>query len=373
MARSVAFKCTFNDGGSGEFVGLQGTCSRDLMVLNVQTHVWCSQPNNRCMQFVESGMRGQKPEYPCMESELFDFWRFNGGTWHNGPRRGHQIPITDTAIGKIVILTTRKPNTEERDRKIIGAYEIAGIDAESNLIAHPQFRIRLLASDAERLEFWRYYRNSAGAKPFWGTILFRYLDDSSVHRILVDMAEVVGEKTREKVDSMIERHFRNSPAPPAAGALSFSDSLRHAAAIARKYPGGEGPFHKELKEWIAKHPDAIGLPHETQAAVEHDFVSGDCVDIAFSAPNGNKTVVEIETTQPLPGAHQAIKYRALMAAEMGWPLSSPRVAAILVAWDFAEAELKFCRKYAISPWCCRAGQMGACAGIHSKRTDNNLT
>src|ERR1700676_2416795 len=103
MAGSVAFKCTYNDGDSSEYVGLRGTCSRDLIVHNVQKHVWCGQPENPCRQFYDAGMKGTKPLFPCMESELFEYWRFNGGTWHNGPRKGESIPIREAEVGKIVI------------------------------------------------------------------------------------------------------------------------------------------------------------------------------------------------------------------------------------------------------------------------------
>src|SRR5271157_3275492 len=109
MPQSVAFKCTYNDGDSGEYVGLSSTCSRDLIVHNVMNHVWCGQPQNACRQFYEAGMKGDKPEYPCLESELFSKWQFNGGEWHNGPRRGQAIPVRYTTVGQIAILTTRKP------------------------------------------------------------------------------------------------------------------------------------------------------------------------------------------------------------------------------------------------------------------------
>ena len=143
MSRSVAFKCTYNDGNHGEYVGLRGTCSRDLIVHNVNHHVWCGAADNECRQFYEAGMRGRKPSFPCMESELFEKWRFNGGAWHNGRRSGEQIPVRYAGVGKIASLTTRKPDVEEKDRKIIGAYEIGDIDNEGNLNAHPDYRIRL--------------------------------------------------------------------------------------------------------------------------------------------------------------------------------------------------------------------------------------
>jgi len=43
MPQSLAFKCTYNDGDSEEFVGLRGTCSLDLIAFNVENHVWCMQ------------------------------------------------------------------------------------------------------------------------------------------------------------------------------------------------------------------------------------------------------------------------------------------------------------------------------------------
>jgi hypothetical protein len=361
MPRSLAFKCTYNDGDSGEYVGLRGTCSRDLIVHNVQNHVWCSQPENDCRKFYEAGMQGKKPEFPCMESELFEFWQFNGGAWHHGPRKGKPIPVQDAGIGEIVILTTRKPETEERERRIIGAYEIGKID-EGNLVAHPDFRIRLRNTEAEQLSFWRYYRNGESSNPFWGTMLFRYLEDGQVHRILTDVATVVGESaSKEVVDQLIERKFGGQEPPPAAGALTRGASVEKKVALSRKYPGGEGPEHRALKHWIADNPSSIGLPADSKKSVEHLFESGDCVDIAFSLPNGDCAAVEIETTQPFPGAHQAIKYRALLAAQRNWNLDSRRVTGILVAWAFSSADLTFCKKYGLQAWTCRKGEAGTMA------------
>jgi len=269
------------------------------------------------------------------------------------------IPVTDTAVGKIAILTTRKRDAHERSRKIIGLYEIGTIDADHNLIAHPDFRLRLRSFDADRFNFWTYYRNTSDRDPFWGTLLFRYLEDGQVHRILADVSETVGDSSaREIVDRLIKRHFGSGPAPSAVGALTAKTPVRKLAAIARKYPGGEGAEHKLLKEWIAAHPEAIGLASNAVPDVEHDFASGDCVDIAFNFPDGTRAVVEIETTQPFPGAHQVIKYRALMAAENGWRLNSPKVKGTLVAWDFTSSEISFCKKYGISVFKCRKGEVG---------------
>jgi hypothetical protein len=242
MSRSVAFKCTYNDGGGGEYVGLCGTCSRDLIVHNVMNHVWCGQPQNACRKFDEAGMRGDKPEFPCLESELFSKWQFNGGEWHHGPRKGQAIPVRETAVGKIAILTTRKPGEEESQRKIIGLYEIGELGSEGNLKAHPDFKIRLRIDEANQLQFWRYYRNELSDSAFWGTMLFRYLTDGQVHSILGDAMAVVGDSwSKETIFSLIQRHFGQSEPPIPNGVLAQKDSIQKRVALARKYPGGEGP------------------------------------------------------------------------------------------------------------------------------------
>ena len=122
MARSVAFKCTFNDGSrldppGSNFVGFRGTCSLDLIAHNVRTHVWCSHPDNQCRRFADVGMHGRLPEYPCLESGLFENWTFNSGMYHHGSHERELIPINDTAPGKIVILTTRRPGQTEAERE----------------------------------------------------------------------------------------------------------------------------------------------------------------------------------------------------------------------------------------------------------------
>jgi hypothetical protein len=304
-------------------------------------------------------MQGEKPSFPCMESELFELWRFNGGAWHHGPRAGNAIPVSDAGVGEVVILTTRKQGAQEKNRKIIGAYEIGDIDTDGNLNAHAKYRIRLRSAEAEQLDFWRYYKNIDSDAPFWGTMLFRYLDKGQVHRILADIATTVGDSgSKEIVRRLIERKFGDKEAPQAVGALTGDASVAKKVALAHKYPGGEGPEHLALKHWIAENPSSVGLPSTSKPKIEHLFKSGDCVDIAFKLPNGDWAIVEIETTAPLPGAHQAIKYRALLAAQQNWTLDTNRVTGVLVAWAYSSSDLEFCRRYKIEAWTCRRGQTG---------------
>jgi hypothetical protein len=354
MPRSLAFKLTYNDGtfrdhDDNSFVGFRGACSRDLIAHNVPKHVWCGQPENQCRQFFDNGMVGRYPRFPCMESELFEHWQFNGGMWHNGPRKGRLIEIGDTDVGKIAILTTRRPEQEESERKIIGLYEVGRID-NTTLVAHQRRRIRLRRDEADLFDFWRYYRNSSG-EPFWGTMLFRYLEDSQVHRVLFDMSSALTGASKQIADELIEQHFAGLSPPTHTGYLR-PRPINKEAALRRKYPGGEGKDHLQLKMWIAKNPSVIGL-NSAKAHVEHLFVSGDCVDVAFELANGDWVVVEIETNVPYPGAHQALKYRSLIAAQQRWNLDSTKAKAVLVAWKFDERTLDFCAQYGIEAWACR--------------------
>jgi hypothetical protein len=111
--------------------------------------------------------------------------------------------------------------------------------------------------------------------------------------------------------------------------------------------GGEGTDHRKLKEWIAYHPDVIGLLDVRKTSVEYAFPSGDIADIVFELENDRYAVVEIETSDPLPGCYQALKYRTLKCAELGIPITSPIVEAIVVAWDFQPYVEDFCSSYTI--------------------------
>jgi len=116
--------------------------------------------------------------------------------------------------------------------------------------------------------------------------------------------------------------------------------------IVRKYgSGGEGAEHKKLKRFIAEKPDSIGLKDVEETKLEYIFPSGDVADIVFRLSGNRYAVVEIETTNPLPGCFQALKYKILKCAELGLPITSSDVEAIMVAWLIPDDVRNFCLKY----------------------------
>jgi hypothetical protein len=350
MSYSVAFKCTYNNGSESVFVGFADTCSEDNIKRNVKSNrVWCSSPLCECRKYYDGGMDGDKPVAPCYESELFQRWRFGAGDFHTGVKAGQPIHLTRTEEGKFALLTTRLPNEDESKRRIIGLFQIAKVENQNTVIAASKGRVRLPLEEAKELYFWAYCTNKA-KKPAWGTGLFRYLEDGQVHRILADVASTVrDENTKAEIDYLVSQAFGNKPAPPASGCLP-EKSINRLIALAkiRKYGlGGEGNAHKELKEWISKHPEVLDLADTTGVTVERTFISGDSADLVFTHQSGDYTVIEVETTTPLPGAYQAIKYKALLCAEKGLPLDTNKVKPLLVAWSIPSEVQAFCKRYGV--------------------------
>lgn len=123
---------------------------------------------------------------------------------------------------------------------------------------------------------------------------------------------------------------------------------RQQTVAQRKYgSGGEGFEHRRLKEWVHDHPEAIDVHNVKESRMEHPFLSGDAVDVLFVTETGTDVVVEIETDNPFPGAHQLLKYRALRCGQRCIPLDSNKVRAVLVAWTVDENITEFCTQYSI--------------------------
>ena len=336
MTQNVALKCTYNNGTEGVYVGFNGTCSENVIKLNIDSgRVWCSQKDCDCKKYYDRGFRGAEPIHPCYESVLFRDWRYGAGWYHTGKRAGTPIHMNKVGKGKIAILTTRFPDDREIDRKIIGFFKISDVinepDKETILVAESKFRLRLPLEEAKELFFWDYYRTKR--KVLWGSGLVRYLDNDIAARILLDLKETLrDENSKAIVSKLLKQDFQEVLPSPASGPrIKKSGSRSKRVAMFRKYgAGGEGTEHKKLKEWVAENPHEIGLTGIQRIEVEYGFPSGDVVDILFRLSKERDIVVEIETSDPLPGCYQALKYRVLRCAERCIDVKSPYVEAILV-------------------------------------------
>jgi hypothetical protein len=354
VGRHLAFKCTYNDGGEGDLVGFCGTCSLDNIKRNIEEgRVWCSQSNCRCRMYYDRGFTGNQPVRPCYEAALFRDWRFGAGHFQQGSRKGQPKRIADAGVGSIAILTTRFPDEDERDRRIVGLFRVGEVHShkETVVVADQKYRLRLPMEEARELYFWDYYRNPGSPKTVvWRTHLFRYLTDSQVARIVKDVKETTrDENTTNQLASLLQEMWGSGIVPPASGPRSTASSLHtQRVARSRKYgPTGEGPEHKQLKEWLANNPARLGYEDVIEVRVERVFRSGDCADIVWQRKEEQFVVIEVETNIPEPGAYQALKYRCLLCAEMGLELTSLDVEAWVVAREIPESVRAFCEKYDI--------------------------
>ncbi len=83
--------------------------------------------------------------------------------------------------------------------------------------------------------------------------------------------------------------------------------------------GGEGKEHKALKDYIANHPEMLGIKMVKKSETEHDLLSGDRLDVYFETKKCHYAIEVKPSTSPkedvLRGIFQCIKYKAVMDAE----------------------------------------------------------
>lgn len=123
----------------------------------------------------------------------------------------------------------------------------------------------------------------------------------------------------------------------------------YADYIKRSGGSGEGEDHLRLKEFIAVHPNAVGLQPAGPAIIEYAFIAGDEADIVFELAENKWAVVEIkngDTGELVKGIYQAIKYRALLQAEKGHG-NTCQVDAILVAYQIPSEISLFAAKFGL--------------------------
>lgn len=127
------------------------------------------------------------------------------------------------------------------------------------------------------------------------------------------------------------------------------EGREYAALLARRGATPEGQAHLQLKAYVARHPEAIDLRTRESGQLEYAFVSGDECDVVFDVGAEGNVVVEIKNGhrgELVKGVYQAVKYRALMAAEKGHGAAYP-VRAFLVAYEIPEDITNFARRFEV--------------------------
>jgi hypothetical protein len=102
--------------------------------------------------------------------------------------------------------------------------------------------------------------------------------------------------------------------------------------------GGEGEAHRQLKEFIAAHPESIGLSRRSAPGkIEALLSSGDEVDVIFAA-DGNQIGIEVKAhdaseSEIERGLYQCIKYSAVLQAMQKAAQATPAAEVWLALGD----------------------------------------
>lgn len=84
--------------------------------------------------------------------------------------------------------------------------------------------------------------------------------------------------------------------------------------------GGEGTQHKALKEYVAAHPESVGIKGVVNSQTEYILLSGDRLDVYFELKDGSRVAIEVKSKVSasddiLRGLYQCVKYKAILEAE----------------------------------------------------------
>lgn len=124
---------------------------------------------------------------------------------------------------------------------------------------------------------------------------------------------------------------------------------------------GEQSRHHKLKEFIAAHPQMIGISALKKPVMENEFLSGDRCDILVELFDQCAAIIEIKVDQRgelVKGIYQLVKYGALLEAERGHGQPYP-VELHLVAYTIPSDISDFAKKFAITCHCIPEKQVHA--------------
>lgn len=205
-SKNIAFKCTYNDGGVEENgIGFIKICSDDLIGKYAKKEgIWCSNWECPCKDYYDGKISRreldaihERGNMVCYECVMLIDWIAQAGT-HRPSRHREEISlkIKNAFKNSLGILTTRVPNSKEKDRFIFAIFIIKdffeGDEYTPGYVsAHPKYRLMFTLEEGRKMPFWKYHSNKKQpSRPLWATGLFRYIPEDEGVQILRDAAKI---------------------------------------------------------------------------------------------------------------------------------------------------------------------------------------
>lgn len=205
QSQNLAFKMNYCDGGSSSVsVGFRGLCSDEIIRYNIlkAKRSWCSYRECPCSKYLKGEISRSELDslYPngfaCYESELLSKWTAKAGTELQGLNEGKRRRLPNAQKGSLAVLTTRLPNTDEKDRVIIGVFIIDSLTEgddmhEGTVACTSKYHLDIKPDEMHKLKFWDYHRNEKNPNMIrWSSGLFRYMKDENAIALLKAIVEL---------------------------------------------------------------------------------------------------------------------------------------------------------------------------------------
>lgn len=145
------------------------------------------------------------------EDKIFEEWRVFTGEIKSGNKKGQPRKLARMNQNSACLITSRRDDTEEKDRKILGAFMAKpgfnGRTCEDGYInAHPDYRIQLSEEEVEKMFFWNYYMDiNDSDETVWNSGRQRYFDNKWMAQILRDIMYLKKDpQEKEDVENFFE-------------------------------------------------------------------------------------------------------------------------------------------------------------------------
>jgi len=184
---NISFKVSYND------KDWRGICTPDTYQYNSFSNhkmYWCNMQAPKCQQIDDSQL--SENCYPCYDAVANLTTRFTPG-WNHGKDAPHIC--LEAKVGKIAILTSLFPGDSQDGRFIFSLFEIDRVERIEQddydyagtefYIGNPKTAIKLIKD--QYLNYWDFAINDTENpkfKKFWGSGLFRYIDDKTAQSVL---------------------------------------------------------------------------------------------------------------------------------------------------------------------------------------------